>query len=69
MLQLAQKGICISSGTACNSLSAEPSRVLSAMNVPEDYIRSVRISLSKENTETDIQTLINSIKYFIKRRK
>lgn len=69
VLQLAQKGICISSGTACNSLSAEPSRVLSAMNVPEDYIRSVRISLSKENTETDIQTLINSIKYFIKRRK
>ena len=68
VLQLAQKGICVSSGTACNSLSAEPSRVLRAMNVPEDYIRSVRISLSKENTETDIQTLINSIKDIIKRR-
>lgn len=69
VLQLAQKGICISSGTACNSLAAEPSRVLSAMNVPEDYIRSIRISLSKENTEADIQALINSLKYAIKRRK
>lgn len=68
VLQLAQKGICISSGTACNSLTAEPSRVLRAMNVPEDYIRSIRISLSKENTDTDILTLINTIKYFIRRK-
>ena len=69
VLQLAQKGVCISSGTACNSLTAEPSKVLRAMNVSEDYIRSIRISLSKENTDTDIQTLINEIKYAMIRRK
>lgn len=69
VLQLAQKGICISSGTACNSLTAEPSRVLRAMNVPEDYIWSIRISLSKENTQADIQTLINTLKHVMIRRK
>ena len=62
VFQLAQKGVCISSGTACNSVNTEPSRVLRAMNAPEDYIWSIRISLSKENTDADIQTLINIIR-------
>lgn len=61
VLQLAQRGIFVSSGTACNSVSAEPSKVLQAMHAPEDYIRSIRISLSKETTVDDIKILIDTI--------
>lgn len=67
VLQLAQKGIYVSSGTACNSVNAEPSKVLKAMQAPEDYIWSIRISLSKENTVEDIQKLIDALKIFIRR--
>lgn len=62
VLQLAQKGICVSSGTACNSVNMEPSSVLKAMNAPEDYIYSIRISLSKETVESDILALIKALK-------
>lgn len=65
VLGLAQKGVFVSSGTACNSISASPSRVLSAMNAPSEYIRSIRISLSKENCMSDIQTLLSSLKELI----
>lgn len=68
VLQLAQKGICVSSGTACNSVTAEASKVLRAMHAPEDYIWSIRISLSKENTDSDIQILIDALKNIIIRR-
>lgn len=67
VLQLAQKGICVSSGTACNSMNAEASKVLKAMHAPEDYIWSIRISLSKENTVDDIQKLIDTLKIIIRR--
>lgn len=62
VLQLAQHGICVSSGTACNSISAEPSKVLRAMQAPEEYIRSIRISLSKENTKSDVHAFISALK-------
>ena len=65
VLQLAQNGICVSSGTACNSINTEASRVLRAMHALEDYIWSIRISLSKENTSNDIQTLIDTLKNII----
>lgn len=68
VLQLAQRGIFVSSGTACNSTSAEPSNVLKAMEAPKEYIRSIRISLSKDNTITDVQFLIKNLKELINRR-
>lgn len=65
VLQLAKQDICISSGTACNSQNAEPSTVLRAMHAPEDYIRSIRVSLSYETTENDIQSLLLALKAII----
>jgi cysteine desulfurase len=65
VLQLAQREICVSSGTACNSVSAEPSGVLTAMGAPEKYIRSIRISLSTETAEADIQALVSALKEII----
>lgn len=65
VLQLAKKDICVSSGTACNSQSAEPSAVLRAMHVPDEYIRSIRVSLSYETTESDIQSFLYALKSII----
>ena len=55
MLMLDRAGICVSSGSACNSGSLEPSHVLKDMGVPDDYIYgTVRFSFSKFNTLDEI---------------
>lgn len=55
MLMLDRAGICVSSGSACNSGSLEPSHVLKNMGVPDDYIYgTVRFSFSKFNTLDEI---------------
>ena len=55
MLMLDRSGICVSSGSACNSGSLEPSHVLKDMGVPDDYIYgTVRFSFSKFNTLDEI---------------
>ena len=55
MLMLDRQGICVSSGSACNSGSLEPSHVLRDMGVPDDYIYgTIRFSFSKYNTLDEI---------------
>ena len=55
MLMLDRAGICVSSGSACNSGSLEPSHVLKNMGVPDDYIYgTIRFSFSKFNTLDEI---------------
>ena len=55
MLMLDRAGICVSSGSACNSGSLEPSHVLKDMGVPDDYIYgTIRFSFSKYNTLDEI---------------
>jgi cysteine desulfurase len=59
LFQLSGYGICASSGSACTSGSLEPSHVLRAMKVPFTAIHgSVRFSLSRYNTEEDIDRII-----------
>jgi cysteine desulfurase len=59
LFQLSSYGICASSGSACTSGSLEPSHVLRAMKVPFTAIHgSVRFSLSRYNTDEDIDTII-----------
>jgi len=54
MILLGAAGIWASMGAACNSQNVEPSYVLAAMGVPEDYIRgSVRFSFGKDSTEAE----------------
>ena len=56
MLMLDRSGICVSSGSACNSGSLEPSHVLKSMGVPDDYIYgTVRFSFSEYNTIEEIE--------------
>jgi cysteine desulfurase len=59
LYQLSAHGICASSGSACTSGSLEPSHVLRAMNVPFTAVHgSVRFSLSRYNSEEDIDRII-----------
>ncbi len=67
LLRLNEHGICASSGSACTSGSLEPSHVLKAMGVPFTAIHgSIRFSLSRYNTEEDINTVIEIMPMVIK---
>ena len=68
LLLLDQHGICASSGSACTSGSLEPSHVLRAMGVPFTAAHgSVRFSLSKYNTEDEIDYTIETMPAIINR--
>jgi len=55
-------GICVSTGSACDSKNTQVSHVLKAMDIPEEYARgTIRISLGKNNTLEEVQTIIKSI--------
>ena len=62
LLMLDKFGICASSGSACTSGSLEPSHVLRAMGVPFTAAHgSIRFSLSRYNTEEEIDYAIEKI--------
>lgn len=59
---LSQKGICISSGSACSSRSRELSASLTAFGLtPEQIGSTVRISFSAYNTKEDVDALVAAI--------
>jgi cysteine desulfurase len=62
LLGLDMQGIAASSGSACTSGSVEPSHVLVAMGLPLEWARgSLRLTLGKENTEDDIETVLSAL--------
>lgn len=62
LLLLNEKGICASSGSACTSGSLEPSHVLRAMGVPFTCAHgSIRFSLSRFNTDEEIDLVIRAL--------
>lgn len=68
LLMLDKFGICASSGSACTSGSLEPSHVLRAMGVPFTAAHgSVRFSLSRYNTEQEVDYAIEKIPPIITR--
>ena len=63
LLLLDDKGVCASSGSACTSGSLDPSHVLLAIGRPHDVAHgSLRLSLSEENTEEDVEYVISAVK-------
>ncbi len=68
LLLMNQLGICASSGSACTTGSLEPSHVLRAMGVPYTAAHgSIRFSLSRFNTEDEIDYIIKKLPPIIER--
>ena len=59
LLNLDLEGICASTGSACSSASLEPSHVLLALGLPPEQAHgSLRFTLGRENTEADIERVL-----------
>ena len=66
LLELDEKGICASTGSACNTGSTEPSHVLVAIGLRPEYLQgSLRITFGEENTKADVDYLVSSLKEII----
>ena len=62
ILLLDDRGICASSGSACTSGSLAPSHVLLALGRPHEIAHgSLRLSLSGENTEDDVDEILKAV--------
>lgn len=66
VFKLDEKGICVSSGSACSSGNTKPSHVLTALNVPEEYLNSaIRTSFGDNNTFEQVDYLIKCLKLIL----
>lgn len=62
LLMLSEKGIAVSTGSACSSGSLDPSHVLMAIGLkPELAHGSLRVSLSKYNSKKDIDIFLEEL--------
>ena len=68
VIALDLKGLAVSGGSACASGAAEPSHVLSAMGLPPARARaSLRFSIDKHTTESDIDFALEVVPAAVKR--
>ncbi|MEQ1643189.1 MAG: aminotransferase class V-fold PLP-dependent enzyme [Pyrinomonadaceae bacterium] len=62
LARLDARGICVSTGSACNAHDHTASAVLEAMNVPYSYsMGSIRFSLGRMNTTDEVNLVLSSI--------
>ncbi len=62
LMHLSLRGICVSSGSACSSKTLEPSHVLTAIGLKHEQAHgSIRFTLSKFNTEEEIDETVNNV--------
>ena len=62
LIMLDMKGICGSSGSACTSGSLDPSHVLLGIGLPHEIAHgSLRLTLSEENTEEELEYVVGEI--------
>lgn len=68
LLLLDEMGICASSGSACSSGSLDPSHVLLAIGLPHEIAHgSLRLSIGDDNTEEDVDYVLNILPKIVKR--
>lgn len=68
LLSLDFAGISASSGSACTSGSLDPSHVLLALGLPHETAHgSLRLSISEETTEEDIDYILEKLKPIVER--
>ena len=68
LLELDKKGICCSSGSACNSKEEKPSHVLTAIGLDTDTAKStLRFTFGEFNTKTEVDYLLQNLKESVKK--
>lgn len=68
LLLLDANGICASSGSACTSGSLDPSHVLLALGLPHEVAHgSMRLSISDETTDEDIDYILETVQKTVER--
>ena len=66
LIMLDGKGICASSGSACTSGSLDPSHVLLAIGLPHEIAHgSLRLTLSEQTTEEELDYVVDSLKEIV----
>jgi cysteine desulfurase len=67
VLRLDEKGIAVSTGSACSSRSLEPSHVLLALGLkPEEISSAIRFSTGKETKKEEIEYVVKTLKEVVK---
>lgn len=62
LLKLDEKGICVSTGSACSSGSSAPSHVLLAIGLEKQASQgTIRVTIGDDNTKEDIDYLVNCL--------
>ena len=68
LLDLDEKGICASAGSACSTGNVAPSHVLTAIGLPKEQAEgALRTTFGKDNTKQDVEYLVESIVEAIKK--
>ena len=68
LMWLDMKGICASTGSACSSASLDPSHVLLATGVPHEKAHgSLRLSISRDTTDEDIDYILEVLPPIVER--
>ncbi len=66
LLYLDLEGICVSTGSACSSGSLDPSHVILATGTTAEAAHgSIRFSLGRDNTEEDVDYVLNKLSMII----
>lgn len=67
LLKLDEKGICVSTGSACSSGSPDPSHVLVAIGLSKELAQgSLRTTFGEDNTIEDVDYLVENIEDAVK---
>ena len=70
LLRALSKHMAVSNGSACNSANENPSHVLTAMGLDPDLaFSSIRFSLGKHSSETDIDETIRILKELVAKQR
>ena len=68
LLLLDVLGVAASSGSACTSGSLDPSHVLLAIGLPHEIAHgSLRLTLGRENTEADVDAVLEKVPEIVER--
>lgn len=68
LINLDLEGVAVSTGSACSSGTLEPSPVIRALGVSDEVARgSIRFSFGKDNTEADVEYVVNVLSRAVER--